>query len=61
MATNRAIAEPNGCARCGIPKPHGWQWIEGVGLHQWQPPTDAQIKARMQARRNARTITAQED
>jgi hypothetical protein len=47
-----ASTTPNGCRHCGDPLPHGWQWTETVGLHQWVKPTDAQILARMIARRN---------
>lgn len=30
-------------------------WLPGRGFHAWERPTQAQIKARMLARRNART------
>jgi hypothetical protein len=47
---------PFGCRWCGIAR--GWDhcqlWIPGRGFHVWQQPTQAQIKARMLARRNAR-------
>jgi hypothetical protein len=47
---------PFGCRWCGIAQ--GWThcqlWIPGRGFHTWKQPTQAQIKARMLARRNAR-------
>lgn len=47
---------PFGCRWCGIAR--GWDhcqlWIPGRGFHVWQQPTQAQVKARMLARRNAR-------
>lgn len=46
--------EPNGCTHCGQPKPHGWQYTPGTGLHQWTAPTSTQILTRMRARRAAR-------
>ena len=49
--------EPFGCRWCGIPRPHGQQYLTGVGLHGWERPTDAQILARMTARRAVRTLT----
>lgn len=43
---------PNGCQHCGIPaRQHAQQWKPPVGWHKWEPPTDAQILARMKARR----------
>lgn len=49
------LPTPNGCRWCGIPKgSHGWQWLPGQGMHQWEQPTQEQIKARMKARRAAR-------
>jgi hypothetical protein len=45
---------PNGCRWCGIDHQRDGQlWIPGRGFHQWEPPTDAQTKARMIARRRA--------
>lgn len=41
---------PFGCGRCGLPQPHGRQYDRDGG-HQWERPTDAQILARMKARR----------
>jgi hypothetical protein len=48
---------PFGCRWCGINQrshPFGPTWMRGRGMHQWEQPTQAQIKARMLARRNAR-------
>ncbi|GGV34098.1 hypothetical protein GCM10010182_67440 [Actinomadura cremea] len=46
----------NGCRHCGIPlwPMHAQRWTDGVGWHGWTEPTQAQIKARMLARRAAR-------
>lgn len=50
------LAAPNGCRHCGIPaRQHAQQWKPPVGWHKWEPPTDAQILARMKARRAQRT------
>lgn len=43
-----------GCQRCGISRPHGWQYTNDAGLHQWVQPTQEQIKDRMRARRAER-------
>lgn len=52
------MTTPNGCQHCGIPqRAHYQQWTRAAGWHQWQPPTDEQIKTRMQQRRTARTKT----
>lgn len=48
------IPSPNACRWCDIDKPHGLQYLPGIGLHQWEQPTQAQIKARMKARRASR-------
>lgn len=48
---------PNGCRWCGIGErthPFGPTWLPGRGFHVWEQPTQAQIKARMVARRNTR-------
>lgn len=45
---------PFGCRWCGFPGPHGRMYLRGRGMHSWERPTEAQIKARMLARRNAR-------
>jgi len=45
---------PGGCRWCGCEKySHGQTWLPGRGFHQWVQPTQAQILARMRARRNA--------
>lgn len=51
---DRQPVQPDGCRHCGLPQPHGWQYLPGVGQHQWVQPTDAQRLERMQARRTAR-------
>jgi hypothetical protein len=52
----RSVAEPSGCGHCGIPRrQHYQQWTEAAGLHQWAPPSDAQVLARMKQRRANRT------
>lgn len=46
---------PFGCRWCGTEQGgHGSRYMRGKGLHRWERPTEAQILARMQARRNAR-------
>lgn len=46
---------PFGCRWCGTERGHhGRSWMPGHGVHAWVQPTQAQIKARMLARRNAR-------
>jgi hypothetical protein len=50
------VSEPNGCAHCGAAKrSHGRRYISGVGGHAWERPSDEQVKARMLARRVARS------
>lgn len=45
---------PNGCRWCGWARGgHERMWLPGRGLHGWEQPTQAQILARMRARRNA--------
>ncbi|WP_244308842.1 hypothetical protein [Streptomyces monomycini] len=53
-----ATPEPYACAWCGLPLPHGRQYTEDVGMHGWVRPSDAQILARMKARRAARSDRA---
>lgn len=49
---------PSGCRWCGVDlRAHFQRWTDAVGWHGWTPPTDAQTKARMLARRADR-ITA---
>lgn len=50
---------PFGCRWCGTEqRGHGRRWKPGAGLHTWQRPTNAQIIARMTARRAARLNAA---
>ncbi|MFC8267757.1 hypothetical protein ACFUIZ_18800 [Streptomyces cinereoruber] len=52
------MTAPSACRWCGIEqRAHYQQWKPPVGWHRWEQPTQAQIKARMTARRNARTNT----
>ncbi|MEU6979617.1 hypothetical protein [Streptomyces sp. NPDC046371] len=52
LTPNPSPGSPNGCHWCGInQRSHGRQYSEESGWHAWTQPTDAQIKARMQARR----------
>lgn len=51
------LVEPSACTWCGIARRgHGGQYADAVGYHAWERPTDAQVKARMQARRLARVV-----
>lgn len=44
--------EPSACTWCGIARRgHGKQFADAVGWHAWAAPSDAQILARMRARR----------
>lgn len=56
MSPNELI-HPMGCRECGIPGPHGWQWVDHKGLHQWVMPTQRQIKYRMIRRRKYHAAT----
>lgn len=52
----RHLAAPNpySCRWCGTDSAsHGRRWVESQGVHGWEQPTNAQIKARMRARRAA--------
>lgn len=50
------VSEPFGCALCGVEKrSHGRRYIGGAGMHTWERPSDEQVKARMLARRVARS------
>jgi hypothetical protein len=50
---------PMGCRWCSIDQHgHGRQYVEPIGWHQWQPPTQQQIKNRMLARRAERNDRA---
>ncbi|MFF6903459.1 hypothetical protein [Streptomyces hydrogenans] len=45
---------PSGCRWCGVGHyGHAQRWKPGAGWHTWEQPTDAQILARMRARRSA--------
>lgn len=48
-------ADPNGCTHCGIPqRGHALQFTDRAGWHQWERPTNQQMKDRMHARRAAK-------
>jgi hypothetical protein len=50
------VSEPFGCSYCGVEKrSHGRRYIGGQGMHAWERPSDEQVKARMLARRVARS------
>jgi len=50
-------AQPGGCQHCGIPeRQHYQRWKPPADWHQWTAPTDAQILARMKARRSADAV-----
>lgn len=50
--TDPANASPTACGVCAInEREHAQRWRPPVGWHQWQHPTQQQIKARMLARR----------
>ncbi|WP_224273971.1 hypothetical protein [Streptomyces sp. LS1784] len=56
------MTEPNGCGVCGVPpREHMQLWKLPAGWHQWSPPSNAQILARMQARRAARATNSPKD
>jgi hypothetical protein len=45
---------PYGCTWCGAGKhEHSILWHRAVGFHGWTAPTDAQVKQRMLANREA--------
>jgi hypothetical protein len=53
-----SIPAPYSCSRCGNEESyHGLRWHPTVGMHRWERPTNAQIKARMLARRTAHITT----
>lgn len=55
--SERYYSTPSGCFHCGIGhREHAQQWTPAGGWHQWVPPTDEQVKARMLARRSARAV-----
>jgi hypothetical protein len=48
---------PSGCRWCGVAhRDHMQRWTKTAGWHHWDPPTNAQILARMLARRTALLI-----
>lgn len=50
------VSGPFGCTYCGVEKrSHGRRYIGGSGMHAWERPSDEQVKARMLARRVARS------
>lgn len=52
---SRYGCSPYGCSWCGDERHHhGSQWAPIIGLHKWTTPTQAQILARMRARRAER-------
>ena len=52
---NGTAPTPGGCRWCGLEQyGHMQWWLPGRGFHRWTQPTQAQIKARMLARRQAR-------
>lgn len=51
--------EPMGCRWCGVnDREHVQRWKPPAGWHQWEKPTQEQIKARMQERYSARKGTS---
>lgn len=50
------VSEPFGCKFCGAEKrSHGRRYFGSQGGHMWERPSDEQVKARMLARRVARS------
>jgi hypothetical protein len=46
---------PSGCRHCGVEqRDHFQRWTPEAGWHGYTPPTQQQIKDRMNARRTAR-------
>jgi hypothetical protein len=49
------MTNPSGCRWCGIDqRKHARRWKSPAGWHQWEQPTQQQIKDRMNARRTER-------
>lgn len=47
---------PMGCRWCGVPeRGHGQTWVPGKGYHVYEPPTRAQIDARLRVKFANRT------
>lgn len=58
MKVVRHYVAPNpfGCRWCGVAAGnHGSRYVSSQGMHAWEQPTNDQVKARMQARRTARS------
>ncbi|ATE56355.1 hypothetical protein CNX65_26335 [Actinosynnema pretiosum] len=56
------VVSPNGCRWCGADKlAHGRLWVPEVKWHGWVEPSSEQRKARMLARRKARSLVPAED
>lgn len=54
------VPTPSGCRHCGIEAhTHFQRWTPEAGWHGWTAPTNAQVLARMRARRH--TTTPQEE
>jgi len=52
------VVEPQACRWCEIAeRGHGRQFADAVGWHEWAAPSDAQVLARMKARRLAQTVS----
>lgn len=51
----KGVPNPMGCRRCGIDQDVHAIQAGRDGSHTWEQPTQQQIKARMLARRGART------
>lgn len=48
----RGIPAPGGCRWCGtLKEKHYHNYVASAGWHHWEQPTQAQILARMKARR----------
>lgn len=49
------MTTPSGCAHCGLEqRGHSQRWTETAGWHGYMPPTQQQIKDRMNARKASR-------
>lgn len=58
LIRHRTPPDPYGCRWCGEGQGHhGRSYVISRGMHSWERPTNAQIKARMRARRAARKDT----
>ena len=53
------VPNPMGCRWCGIDqRGHARQHAASVGWHNWEQPTQEQIKERMRARRTRNQATS---